>query len=102
PDFENFIFRSNTNLSDRITATKNMGISYRQTLGFLPMEFMWGTTVFVNYDRTYVTQSGDGSGPAARRAGGQNGGISPHRIAGGVSYATRLFQHRFNEIGRAS
>jgi outer membrane receptor for ferrienterochelin and colicin len=96
PDYENYIFRSSENISDKITTTKNMSISYRQTLGFLPSEYLRGITVFVNYDRTYITQSGDGSGPAARRAGGQNGGISPHRIAGGVSYSTMLFRHRFS------
>jgi hypothetical protein len=96
PDYENYTFRSSDNISDRITTTKNMSWSYRQTLGFLPGEYLRGITVFANFDRTYITQSGDGSGPAARRAGGQNGGISPRRVSGGVSYSTLIKKHRFN------
>jgi TonB-dependent receptor len=98
PDYENFTFRAQRNISDRITTTKNMSISYRQTLGFLPTEYLRNTTVFVNYDRTYITQSGDGSGPAARRAGGQNGGISPRRLASGISYRFRKFSGSLNMI----
>src|SRR6185436_7124943 len=42
PDLENYIFRSSTNLSDRVTTTKNMALGYRQTLGFLPSEYLRG------------------------------------------------------------
>lgn len=87
PDLANYTFRSTRNLSDRVTTTKNMNVAYRQTLGFLPSEYLRGVGVFVNYDRTYVGQSGDGSGAPARR-----GNLTPHRVAGGLSY----FYHRFN------
>jgi hypothetical protein len=47
----------------------------------------------MNYDRTYVTQSGNGSGAAARRAN-----LTPHRVAGGMSYYYRRFNGSFNFV----
>jgi TonB-dependent receptor len=93
PDLVNYIFRSSTNLSDRVTTTKNMALGYRQTLGFLPSEYLRGVGVFVNYDRTYVTQSGNGSGAAARR-----NNLTPHRVAGGLSYFYRRFSGSMNFV----
>jgi iron complex outermembrane recepter protein len=93
PDFENYTFRSNRNISDRIVTTKNMSFSYRQTMGFLPSEYLRGITFFANYDRTYVTASGNGSGPQIRRSN-----VTPHRIASGVSYRFRKFSSSFNAI----
>jgi iron complex outermembrane receptor protein len=93
PDLANYTFRSTRNLSDRITTTKNMNVSYRQTLGFLPSEYLRGVGVFANYDRTYVGQSGDGSGAAARRSN-----LTPHRVAGGVSYFYRRFNGSLNFV----
>jgi hypothetical protein len=49
--------------------------------------------VFLNYDRTYVGQSGDGSGAAARRSN-----LTPHRVAGGVSYFYRRFNGSLNFV----
>lgn len=91
PDYDNYNFVSNRNISDRITTTKNMSLSYRQTLGFLPTEYLRGITAFVNYDRTYVTQSGTTG--LIRRSG-----VTPHRIAGGVSYRLRRFTSSFNVV----
>ncbi len=93
PDYETYIFRTNRNISDRITTTKNMGLSYRQTLGFLPTEYLRSTTFFVNYDRTYLTASGDGSGPQIRRSN-----VTPHRVSSGLSYRFRKFSSSFNLI----
>lgn len=93
PDLANYVFRSTTNLSDRVTTTKNMALGYRQTLGFLPSEYLRGVGVFMNYDRTYVTQSGDGSGAAARR-----NNLTPHRVAGGLSYFYRRFNGSLNFV----
>lgn len=93
PDLANFTFRSTRNLSDRVSTTKNMAAAYRQTLGFLPSEYLRGITAFVNYDRTYVTQSGDGSGAAARRSN-----LTPHRVAGGLSYNYRRFNGSVNFV----
>jgi TonB-dependent receptor len=93
PDYENYTFRSSRNIADRIVTTKNMSLSYRQTLGFLPSEYLRGTTFFVNYDRTYVTQSGSGTGPQVRRSN-----VTPHRIASGVSYRLRKFSSSLNMI----
>ena len=87
PDFENYTFRTSTNISDRITTTKNMSIGYRQTLGFLPSEYLRGITTFVNYDRTYAGVSGNA---LYRRSG-----MAPHRVSGGVSYSTTIFKQRF-------
>ncbi len=93
PDFENYTFTSNRNIADRITTTKNMSLSYRQTLGFLPSEYLRGTTFFINYDRTYVTASGDGTQTAIRRSN-----VTPHRISSGLSYRFRKFSSSFNLI----
>ena len=93
PDLANYIFRSTRNLSDRVTTTKNMALGYRQTLGFLPSEYLRGVGVFANYDRTYVGQSGNGSGEPARR-----GNLTPHRVAGGVSYNYRRFNGSVNFV----
>lgn len=93
PDLANFTFRSTRNLSDRITTTKNMALGYRQTLGFLPSEYLRGVGVFLNYDRTYVGQSGDGSGAPARRSN-----LTPHRVSGGVSYFYRRFNGSLNFV----
>jgi iron complex outermembrane receptor protein len=93
PDLANFTFRSTRNLSDRVTTTKNLTAAYRQTLGFLPSEYLRGVGVFLNYDRTYVGQSGDGSGAAARRSN-----LTPHRVAGGVSYFYRRFNGSLNFV----
>jgi hypothetical protein len=93
PDFENYVFVSNRNISDRTTTTKNMSLSYRQTLGFLPSEYLRSTTFFINYDRTYVTASGDGSGSAIRRSN-----VTPHRVSSGLSYRFRKFSSSFNMI----
>lgn len=93
PDLENFIFRSTRNLSDRVTTTKNMAAAYRQQLGFLPSQYLRGLGVFLNYDRTYVTQSGNGTGAPARR-----GNLTPHRVAGGVNYSYGRFSGSTNVI----
>ena len=50
--------------------------AYRQQLGFLPSEYLRGLGVFVNYDRTYVTQSGDGSGATSSIGVSSSGGLS--------------------------
>ena len=93
PDFDGYIFRSNRNISDRIVTTKNMSIGYRQTLGFLPSEYLRGITTFINYDRTYAGQSGNGSGAAYRRAN-----MAPHRVSSGVSYRYRKLSTGLNMI----
>jgi hypothetical protein len=93
PDLVNYTFRSTRNISDRVLTTKNMNVAYRQQLGFLPSQYLRGLGVFVNYDRTYVTQSGNGSGAAARR-----GNMTPHRVAGGVNYAYRRFSGSMNFV----
>jgi hypothetical protein len=94
PDFDNYTFRSNSNISDRIVTTKNMSLSYRQTLGFLPSEYLRSTSFFFNYDRTYLTQSGDGTGAQVRRTN-----VTPHRISSGVTMRPiRRFSVSFNMI----
>jgi iron complex outermembrane recepter protein len=93
PDFDNYTFRSQRNISDRIITTKNLSLGYRQTLGFLPSEYLRGITFFVNYDRTYLTQSGDGTGPQVRRSN-----VTPHRVSSGVSYRLRKFSASLNMI----
>ncbi len=93
PELQNFSLTTTRNLSDRVTTTKNMSFGYRQTLGFLPSEYLRGIGVFANYDRTYLTQSGDGSGPAARR-----GTVTPHRVSGGLSYSLRRFSGSLNFV----
>ncbi len=93
PDLQNYSLTTTRNLSDRVTTTKNMSLGYRQTLGFLPSEYLRGVGVFANYDRTYLTQSGDGSGPPARR-----GTVTPHRVSGGLSYSLRRFSGSLNFV----
>jgi iron complex outermembrane receptor protein len=93
PDFETYIFVSNRNISDRITTTKNMSLSYRQTMGFLPTEYLRSITFFINYDRTYLTASGDGRGAAIRRSN-----VTPHRISSGISHRFRKLNTSFNMI----
>jgi hypothetical protein len=70
-----------------------MALGYRQTLGFLPSEYLRGVGVFANYDRTYVGQSGDGSGAPARRSN-----MTPHRVAGGLSYFYRRVNGSVNFV----
>ena len=91
PDFANYIFRSQSNLSNRITTTKNLSFGYRQTLGFLPSEYLRNITAFINYDRTYAGVSGTGA--FYRRAG-----LAPHRVSSGVSYRLRRFTGSLNLI----
>jgi len=93
PELPNYSLTTTRNLSDRVTTTKNMAAAYRQTLGFLPSEYLRGLGVFLNYDRTYVAQSGNGTGAAARRSN-----MTPHRVAGGVSYAYRRFSGSMNFV----
>lgn len=91
PDFANYTFRTQYNIQDRTVFTKNLDFSYRQTLGFLPIEQLRGLTTFVNYTRSYVTAKG-GTGLIRRP------NLAPHRIAGGVSYAYRRFSGSYNFI----
>jgi hypothetical protein len=94
PDFDTYIFRSSSNISDRIVTTKNMSLSYRQTLGFLPTEYLRSTNFFINYDRTYLTQSGNGTGSQVRRTN-----VTPHRISSGITLRPfRRFSASLNMI----
>jgi len=91
PDFANYTFRTQSNIQDRTVFTKNMDLSYRQTLGFIPSEYFRGITVFANFTRSYVTAKG-GTGLIRRP------NLAPYRVAGGVSYSYRRFSASYNVI----
>ena len=76
PDFAAYTFSSKTN-SPTLQKTRTMDVSYNQTLGFLPGEYLRGISVGLNYSRAYVN---------VRRAG-----IAPHRATGRLGYAYRRF-----------
>jgi TonB-dependent receptor len=76
PEFADYIFRSTRN-SDRSRRARNLEFSYTQTLGFLPSEYLRGTSVNVAYTRSYQN---------ARR-----NGLAPHRISSRLGYAYRRF-----------
>jgi iron complex outermembrane recepter protein len=76
PDFIDYIFRSTRN-SDRSRRARSMEFSYQQTLGFLPSEYLRGTSVNVAYTRSYHS---------ARR-----NGLAPHRVTSRLGYNYRRF-----------
>jgi outer membrane receptor protein involved in Fe transport len=76
PEFADYIFRSTRN-SDRSRRARNLEFSYQQTLGFLPSEYLRGTSFNVAYTRSYQN---------ARR-----NGLAPHRLTSRLGYNYRRF-----------
>jgi hypothetical protein len=76
PEFAAYTFRSTRNY-DGLQKTRSMDFSYNQTLGFLPSPYLRGTSVGLNYSRTYAT---------VRRSG-----MTPHRASGRLGYSYRRF-----------
>ena len=78
PDFAAYTFSSKTN-SLTLQKTRTMDAAYNQTLGFLPSEYLRGTSVGLNYSRAYVN------------AGVRRSGLAPHRVTGRLGYAYKRF-----------
>jgi TonB-dependent receptor len=76
PAFDGYEFVSTRN-SDELQRYKNMDISYQQTLGFLPSEYLRGISINTTYSRSYANM---------RRSG-----LSPHRATFRLGYAYRRF-----------
>jgi hypothetical protein len=76
PDFGNFTVRSKSN-SPTAHRYRNMSFDYRQTLGFLPSEYLRGINVSFTYDRSY--------------ADNRRSGLAPHRVSTRLGYAYRRF-----------
>jgi hypothetical protein len=76
PDFETYTFRSTRN-STELQRYKNMDWNYNQTLGFLPSEYLRGTSIGLTYSRSYANM---------RRSG-----LAPHRFTSRLGYAYRRF-----------
>jgi iron complex outermembrane recepter protein len=76
PEFSDYVFRTTINDTDQVRRFRNMDITYRQTLGFLP-ELFRGTSVSVNYTRSYANVR------RARQA--------PHRVTTRLGYNYRRF-----------
>jgi iron complex outermembrane recepter protein len=76
PDFAAYTFVSKRNTVG-LTKTRSMDWNYNQTLGFLPGEYLRGTSIGFTYARTYAT---------VRRSG-----LAPHRATARLGYAYRRF-----------
>jgi hypothetical protein len=76
PDFDTYTFRTRSNSAASVRY-RNMSFAYRQTLGFLPSEYLRGVNIGFTYDRGYASQ---------RRAN-----LAPHRVSGRLGYAYRRF-----------
>ena len=76
PDFASYTFRSKTN-SPEMQRTRSMDLSYNQTLGFLPGEYLRGTSVGLTYSRAYAS---------VRRSG-----LAPHRASARLGYNYKRF-----------
>ena len=76
PDFAAYTFVSTTN-STELQRFKSMDWNYSQTLGFLPGEYLRGTSVGFTYSRSYANQ---------RRSN-----LAPHRATGRLGYSYRRF-----------
>ena len=83
PDFASYTFNSKTN-SVALQRTRTMDVAYNQTLGFLPGEYLRGTSLGLNYSRGYVN---------VRRAG-----LAPHRITSRLGYAYGRFNGSFGVV----
>ncbi len=76
PDLQTYTFITTRN-SAETRRFRNLELSYNQTLGFLPSEYLRGTSVNVSYSRTTASQ---------RRSG-----MAPHRVSGRLGYAYKRF-----------
>jgi iron complex outermembrane recepter protein len=83
PDFANYIFKSTVN-TVALQRYKNLDLSYNQTLGFLPSEYLRGISVGATYSRSYANQ---------RRQG-----LAPHRATARLGYAYKRFSGSIGAI----
>jgi TonB-dependent receptor len=70
PALASYTVRTFRNSEDAVTF-RSLELAYRQMLNFLPGALQ-GTSVFVNYSRTYASE--------------RRGGVTPHVISGGVDW----------------
>ncbi len=85
PDFASYTFRTTVNSTEKQTF-RSMDVSYNQSLGFLPSEYLRGTSVNVSYSRAYANQ---------RRAG-----VAPHRVSSRLGYAYKRFNGSIGMVWR--
>jgi len=85
PELASYIFRS-TRISTEERRFRNMELSYQQTMGFLPSEYLRGINVNLAYTRSYASQ---------RRSN-----LSPHRLTSRLGYAYRRFNGSLGMVWR--
>jgi len=76
PDFANYTFNAQSNVAG-LQRYKNLELSYQQTLGFLPSEYLRGISVGATYTRSYANQL--------------RNNLAPHRWTGRLGYRYRRF-----------
>jgi iron complex outermembrane recepter protein len=83
PAYASYTFRTSQN-NNSVQRTRSLEVSYSQTLGFLPSEYLRGVSVGTTYARAYAN---------IRRPG-----LAPHRLTGRLGYAYRRFNGQFGVI----
>ena len=86
PDYETYIINSSYNAPGE-NITRTMDVAYNQTLAFLP-KALRGTTVGLNYGRTYVQR------------GVRRGNMAPHRFSGRLGYSYQRFNGSLGFVWR--
>ena len=84
-EFSAYIFRT-TRISAEARRFRNLELSYQQTLGFIPSEYLRGINVNVAYTRSYASQ--------------RRNNLAPHRLTSRLGYAFRRFNGTIGMVWR--